>query len=84
MGEDKAWQVELQLENEVSLLFLIFLNILVHNEGPQRLSSADVRAVPVTAPRWAHMQQQASFRWSDLCTEQECRFRGRLTPNKCV
>lgn len=60
MGEDKAWQVELQLENEVSLLFLIFLNILVHNEGPQQLSSADVRAVPVTAPRWAHMQRLLS------------------------
>lgn len=64
VGEDKAWQVELQLENEVSLLFLIFLNILVHNKGPQQLSSADVRAVPVTVPRWAHMQGQASFRWS--------------------
>lgn len=35
VGEDKAWQAELQLENEVSLLFLIFLNILMHNEGPQ-------------------------------------------------
>lgn len=46
VDEDKAWQAELQLENEVSLLFLIFLNILMHNEGPQWLSSADVRAGP--------------------------------------
>lgn len=39
-GQGQAWQAELQLENgfsgfEVSLLFLVFLNILMHNEGPQ-------------------------------------------------
>lgn len=38
VGKDKAWQAELQLENgfsgfDVSLLFLVFLNILMHNEG---------------------------------------------------
>lgn len=66
MGKDKAWQAELQLESgfsgfEVSLRFLVFLNILMHNEGPQRLSSADIRAGPVIAPRWAHPQRQDFF-----------------------
>lgn len=66
MGKDKAWQAELQLESgfsgfEVSLLFLVFLNILMHNEGHQRLSSADIRAGPVIAPRWAHLQRQGFF-----------------------